>query len=192
MAVQAISNSPVAVSILQNIALMAGLAIAQSGQEGMIFMLMASTKVGIIASVTGDASAAMPTVDRLVGCLQRASALRIDVAGATAVSALVMDGGNIMGVGSDIALVVTRSTFCAGGDLARGNMVDSAMSGLVIVMTNNTGGVNSTGLAIAYGIDNRGLQGQIGGVGLSRGVIAMAEVAGVARHSAMECVYISL
>lgn len=192
MAVQTIGHRAVTMDSRQDIASVAGLAVAQSGDEGMIFLLMASTKIGIIGGVAGGAGAAKATIDRLVGLLQRTGALRIDMAGAAVVAAPVVDGSNVMAIGSQVTLIMAGGTLGAGGNLAHGDMVDNAMASLVVVVTDHTGGINGTGRAIGDGSNNRGLHGQVIGVGLSGGVIAVAEVTGIASHPAMQGVNVGL
>ena len=127
MALQTVGHRAVAVGILQDVAAMTGLAVGQARQLGVVFVLMASAKIGVIGSVTGDACPTMATVDALVRRLQGACTLRVDMAGAATIAALVVDGDDVLGVVGDVALVMTGDTLGARGDLAKGYMVDVAM-----------------------------------------------------------------
>lgn len=111
MAVQAVARCAVAVDILENIAAMAGLAAGQSGEEGVVFILMASCKIGVISGMTGDAGSTVPAIDALVWRFQWACALWIDMTGAAAIAALVVDGGNVRVVIGQVGLVMAGGAF---------------------------------------------------------------------------------
>ena len=171
---------------------MAGLTVGDSGDDGMILILVASAEIGVVGGVAGSAGATLSAIDAFVWGLQWPSALRVDMTGAATVAALVVDGDDILGVVGDVALVVTGDALGAGGDLAQGHMVDIAMAALVVVVADDTGGIQGAGLAVGNGVVNRSLQGQVLGVGLGGSVIVMAEVAGVASHPAVQGVHVYL
>lgn len=99
--------------------------------------------------------------------------------GATAIAALVVDGQDIHGVVCLACLIVTGDTLGASGNLAECYVVNIAVTGLIVVMTDNTGYVGGASLAVGDGIDYRRLQRQSFRVGLCGGIIIMAEVAAV-------------
>lgn len=70
-------------------------------------------------------------------------------------------------------------------------MVDVAVASLIVIMTDNAGGVSAAGFAVGDGIDNCRLQRQTLWVGLRCGVVLMAEVAAVA-SSVMQGINIGL
>lgn len=192
MAVQAVGSGAVAMDIDQDIAAMTCGTVGKACDERVIFVLMACAEVGVIAGMAGNAGAAMAAVDGLVGSLQRAGTGGVDMAGATTITALVVDGQDIHGVVALICLVVTRDALGAGGDLAQGHMVDIAMAGLVVVMAGDTGGGGGAIFAGKDGVVDRGLQGQSFGVGLGGGVIAVAKGAGVAGNPLMQAIDVRL
>lgn len=73
------------------------------------------------------------------------------MAGAAAIAALVVDGEDVIGIGADIALVVAGSTLGVCGDLGECDMVDIAVARQIVVVADDTGGVNGTGLAVGDG-----------------------------------------
>jgi len=193
VALQTVGGGAVAVGILQDIATMAGLTAAGAGKEGVQTLLVAGAEIGVIGGMADDTGTALSTVNALVWRLQGTCTLRVDMAGAAAVAALVVDGGDVIGIGSDVALVVAGDALGASSDLAECDMVNIAMAGLVVSVAGDTGSVCGAGTpAVGNGVGNRGLRGEALGVGLRRGIVAMAEVAGVAGNPAMEGVDVSL
>lgn len=66
---EAICRSAVAVDINQDVTIMAGCAVGETSKNGMVFVQMPSSEVGVIGRVAGAAGPTLPTVDRFVWCL---------------------------------------------------------------------------------------------------------------------------
>ena len=50
------------------------------------------------------------------------------MAGSAAVATLVVNGGDVIGIGADVTLVVAGDTLGTAGDLTHGDMIDIAMA----------------------------------------------------------------
>lgn len=192
MTIQTFGNRTVAVDIFQDIATMTGGAVDKSRDNGVVFELMTSPEIGVIIGVTGNATTALTTVDVLIGRLQGPPALHTEMTGATSVAALIMNRQDIHRVVTLAYLIMAGNALGTACDLTERNMIDVAMTSLVIAMANHTSGIRRAIPAIGYSASDRGFQGESFRVGLGGSIIAMTKGTGISGNSTVQGIDICL
>lgn len=118
VAVQAVGRGAVAVDIDHDASAMAGGAVGESREKGMVLVLVASPEICVIGGVACDTGAALASIYGFIRGFQGACSGGIDVACSTAVAAFVVNCQDNHGVVVLSCLVVTGRALGAGGDFA--------------------------------------------------------------------------